>query len=57
MSNTVLIEKAVLNRLLLDKQEEKAKFYANNGKLVNVTSYGKIPQEPMKWNLGLMNHT
>ncbi|HEX2921440.1 MAG TPA: hypothetical protein VHO50_09785 [Bacteroidales bacterium] len=49
LDTTVVVDKALLSRLLWDKQEERAKFYANNGKLVNVTTYGKIPQEPMKW--------
>jgi hypothetical protein len=43
------IDKALLNSLLFDNQTNKAKFYAYNGNLFNVTTYGRIPLEPMKW--------
>lgn len=45
INNKVLVDKNLLNSLLFDKQEEKAKFYSSSGKLVNVTTYGRIPQE------------
>lgn len=50
ISNPVLINKMLLNRLLFDKQKERAKFYTEDGKLVKVTTYGRIPEEPFKWD-------
>lgn len=49
LDNLVVVDNAILNNLLFDKQEDKPKFYSYGGKLVNVTTYGKIPQEPMRW--------
>lgn len=45
----VMVDKGLFNDLLFDKQVEKAKFYTNNGKLVNVTTYGKIDEKPFQY--------
>jgi hypothetical protein len=47
--NAVLLDKTVLNDLLFDKQEERAKFYTPNRKLFRVTTYGRIDTEPFEY--------
>jgi hypothetical protein len=49
VNDRIVVNKTLLNSLLIDKQEMRAKFYSSNGKLVYVTTYGKIPQTPLKW--------
>lgn len=39
----------LLNKLILEIQDERAKFYSVNDSLYNVTTYGKIPEKSMKW--------
>lgn len=49
LENHILVDKTTLNILLYDKQEEKAKFYANNEKLIKVTTYGKIDEKQFEY--------
>jgi hypothetical protein len=43
------LDKALLNRVLFDEQTEKAKFYSLDNKLYRVTTYGRVPEEPFKY--------
>lgn len=49
LDNRVVVDKALLNGLLFGAPEEKAKFYASNGKLMNVTTYGAIVEKPFEY--------
>ena len=43
------IKVCLLNKLILEKQNERAKFYSKGDTLYNITTYGKIPEKSMKW--------
>ncbi len=49
ISKPVLLDNALLNVLLFDKQEERAKFYSQSGKLFRVTTYGRIDTDPFEY--------
>ncbi len=43
------IDKTLLNKVLFDMQTSRAKVYSKEGKLFNVTTYGKVEEEPFVW--------
>jgi hypothetical protein len=49
INSAILIDKKLLNNLLVNKQDEKAKFYTINGELFNVTTYGKVDEKPFEY--------